>query len=193
MLRSESAHHDHRQPTITAPLSRSSYATNRRNVVRPPSCETRVILSHRPRYNLIELFSKCEGSRAPPGSGRPPPSPPDYDRNWGRKRKTGACLWGDSRRHPSLLSFLRSPRILRFRGGDNANKRNARSAGAVRTGSSIPSFHFRFLSPPNRYAIKIESRRHLVCRHLILFSEFILSLRTKVASLLLKEKDVKLD
>lgn len=66
----------------------------------------------------------------PPGS-----QPPGYGdrRRWGRKPKTGATTRGIVTSTPSF-----SPRAyLRFRGDDNANKRNVRSAGAIRTGSLI--------------------------------------------------------
>lgn len=78
------------------------------------------------------------GVALPPGKSAPEAM--GDRRRWGRKPRTGATTRGVAASTP-----LFAPRAyLRFRGGDNANKRNSRSAGTVRTGSSIPSSRFRF-------------------------------------------------
>lgn len=93
-------------------------------------------LACRPRYNLIELFSK--GSRSPREA-----SPRGYGdrRRWGRKPKTGATTRGVA---ASTQSFSPRVHICGFAVAITRTKEAAKSAGAVRTGSSIPSSRFRF-------------------------------------------------
>jgi len=136
---------------------------------RPPSCKMRLVLSERsrererereggrPRYNLIELFSECEGSRSPRKHSPRPWSRRSDRQRWGRQTRNGSHDEGCRGFHPLPRCYSRRRvRILRFRAGDNARQKK-RQIRRCRGNRFLP-MSFPFLPPA------VTSLRYYACK-----------------------------